>query len=1054
VLSIGKLGQGQANYYLESVAQGIEDYYMGAGEAPGRWLGSATRELGMGGEVEDDDLHAVLNGSSPRTGDPLAAAHGGTRVPGFDLTFSAPKSVSVAFGLGDAEVSREVREAHEFAVTGALDYMERHAAVARRGRGGVEIVRGNGFVAAAFRHRTSRAGDPQLHTHVLVANMTRGPDDRWTALDGRRLYAHAKTAGYLYQAQLREELVRRLGVEWTPVHNGTAEIAGIPAPVLRAFSRRRIEIEQAMADRGERSAKAAQVATLDSRQAKDYDVSPESLRERWVAQARRLGFDRDNLVAMLRRSEARELPHGARAAGAAAIASPRGLTHDRASFTRRDVIQAWCDRLPQGADVATAESLADEFLDSEHSVPLATDVRGLTHSDVIRRADGRVIAATADERRHSTPELLAVEKRLVAGALGRSAEGAGVVTDSSVRAAVRLRPTLSDQQAEMVRRLTRDGHGVQVVTGKAGTGKTFALDAAREAWQGEGYVVIGAAVARRAARELEHAAGIESTSFAALLQDLRAGGELGLPDRAVVVIDEASMASTRDLAELLEYAGAAHAKVVLVGDPHQLPEIDAGGAFRALITRTDPIELTENRRQADAWEREALDLLREGKATEAVERYERHGRVVLGEGAEDVRARLVADWSKAAEEGEAAMIAMRRDDVADLNGRARAVMRASGHLGPDALRIGDREFAVGDHVVTLKNARHLGVVNGSRGVVTAFDAHSVALAVRTSDGRDLSLPRSYLEARTERGGRTLDHGYAITGHKAQGMTTGKAFVLGTDDLYREWGYVAMSRGSVENHLYVVAPRARERDEYAPEENRRDPLEALVASLEYSHAQTAALDVAARDGIGQMTTTDLVAERTQLADVLRSVPPRGHGEELDRVRAQRAVAERSAAEARRRSNPGPEDLAVEAQAPARVAELVHREGQLVARDPGDSLTVDPRLLVRYKAIGEEVDRRRAARVRAAVAEQPEYLIEELGPYPSRRSERREWRRAASRIETYREEFGVRHHQRALGGEPTDVHQRLARREAQRDSERARRRLSRAPMRERTSGRELR
>src|SRR3954471_3517115 len=231
------------------------------------------------------------------------------------------------------------------------------------------------------------------------------------------------------------------------------------------------------------------------------------------------------------------------------------------------------------------------------------------------------------------------------------------------------------------------------------------------------------------------------------------------------------------------------------------------------------------------------------------------------------------------------MIAMRRDDVADLNGRARALMRANGHLGPDALRIGDRELAVGDHVVTLKNARHLGVVNGTRGTVTGFDAHAVALAVRTSDGRDVTLPRSYLEARTERGGRTLDHGYAITGHKAQGMTTGKAFVLGTAALCREWGSVAMSRGSVENHLYVVAPRARERDEYAPEEKRRDPLETLIASLEYSHAQTAALDVAAREGIGQMMTTDLVAERTRLAEESRGVPPRRHGDELARVRAQ-------------------------------------------------------------------------------------------------------------------------------------------------------------------------
>jgi hypothetical protein len=918
---------------------------------------------------------------------------------------------------------------------------------------------GEGLVAAAFLHRTSRAGDPQLHTHVLVANMTRGPDDRWTALDGRRLYAHAKTAGYLYQAQLRTELVRRLGVEWTQVHNGTAEIAGIPAPVLRAFSRRRIEIEQALADRGERSARAAQVATLDSRQAKDYHVSPESLRDRWTTQARRLGFDRDGLAATLQRAEVRELPDGARAAGAAAIASPRGLTRDRASFTRRDVIQAWCDRLPQGADVATAESLADEFLDSEHSVPLASDVRGLTHSDVIRRADGRVIAATADERRHSTPELLAVEKRLVAGALGRSDEGVGVVNESTVDAALRLRPTLSEEQVAMVRRLTRDGHGVQVVTGKAGTGKTFALDAAREAWQAEGYIVIGAAVARRAARELEDGAGIESTSLAALLQDVRAGGDMGLPDRAVVVVDEASMAGTRDLAELLEHADAARAKVVLVGDPHQLPEIDAGGAFRALITRTSPIELTENRRQEEEWEREALDLLREGGAHEAVARYERHGRVVLGEGAEDMRTRLVADWWKAAGEGDAAMIAMRRDDVADLNGRARALMRASGHLGPDALRIGDRAFAVGDRVVTLKNARHLGVVNGTRGVVTGFDAHAVALAVRTSDGRDVTLPRGYLEARSERGGRTLDHGYAITGHKAQGMTTGKAFVLGTDDLYREWGYVAMSRGSVENHLYVVAPRARDRDEYAPEENRRDPLEALVTSLEYSHAQTAALDVAARDGICRMASADLVAEQSRIAARLGG----SHGQraELKRVTARRIEADRGVADAARHTiRPGAAgrdahemaaEHALEAHARERGRDLAAREAELKRSISacGPASFESAEQLARYGAIREELDRRSHGKLRAAVIAKPGYLVNELGPYPRLRSKRRAWHRAAMRIESYREQFGVADRHSALGSEPSEVRQRVAWRESRREVERSLRKLARGP--ERSPGR---
>lgn len=155
-------------YYLQAVGQGIEDYYTGAGEAPGRWLGSASDEVGISGEVEGDALRAALNGNHPLSGGQLARpARGGIRVPGFDLTFSAPKSVSVLFGLADLSISREVRDAHKAAVDAALDYMERHAAVGRRGRAGTESVLGNGFLAAAFRHRTSRAGDPQRAVRAI-----------------------------------------------------------------------------------------------------------------------------------------------------------------------------------------------------------------------------------------------------------------------------------------------------------------------------------------------------------------------------------------------------------------------------------------------------------------------------------------------------------------------------------------------------------------------------------------------------------------------------------------------------------------------------------------------------------------------------------------------------------------------------------------------------------------------------------------------------------------------------------------------------------------------
>jgi hypothetical protein len=187
----------------------------GLGRGPGYWLGGGSDDLGLEGRVLERELTPLLEGRDRATGEALAARHHKARVSGFDLTFRAPKSVSLLHALGPKEASNEVVDAHDSAVLAALDYLERHASEGRRGTDGVDPIGSSGFVAAAFRHRTSRAGDPLLHTHVLVANLIHCWDDKWSALDGRLLYNQAKTAGYLYQAQLRKELTRRLGVEWT-----------------------------------------------------------------------------------------------------------------------------------------------------------------------------------------------------------------------------------------------------------------------------------------------------------------------------------------------------------------------------------------------------------------------------------------------------------------------------------------------------------------------------------------------------------------------------------------------------------------------------------------------------------------------------------------------------------------------------------------------------------------------------------------------------------------------------------------------------------------------
>src|SRR5690348_4447104 len=223
MLSIGKLVVGQQRYYEQQVAQGGDDYYSGRGEAPGEWAGAGAAALGLAGRVSAAQFNALIAGFDPRDRSVLLRHGREPKVAALDLTFSAPKSVSVLFAVADEEVAGELVAAHEAAVRAAIGWIEDTAVFVRRGAEGRVRLPGEGLIAAAYRHRMSRALDPQLHTHVVAANLTRGPDRRFTALFGAPIYQAAKTAGYLYQAHLRVEISQRLGLDWGPVRKGAAE---------------------------------------------------------------------------------------------------------------------------------------------------------------------------------------------------------------------------------------------------------------------------------------------------------------------------------------------------------------------------------------------------------------------------------------------------------------------------------------------------------------------------------------------------------------------------------------------------------------------------------------------------------------------------------------------------------------------------------------------------------------------------------------------------------------------------------------------------------------
>lgn len=845
VLSIGKLGAGQADYYLDEEEgrvdpveslEGAEEYYLGAGEARGVWIGTGSVQLGLAGDVDGAQLRAVLAGLDPRDGSPLRSGRGGVRVAAFDLTFSAPKSVSVLFGVGEGDVRVAIRQAHDRAVREALAYLEGSAAFVRRGPAGVEVMQADGLVAAAFRHRTSRVGDPQLHTHLLVANLARGIDGRWSALDGRRLYAHARTASFVYQAVLRGELTHALGVEWTPVQKGIAEIAGVPEAVMRAFSRRRAEIVAAMTQRGTSGARAAEAAALATRRPKDRRVTAEVLADGWRRVAAALGLDARAIRALMGRTRAPKLDQATWLRTLARLIGPDGLTLRRSTFTRREVIQALCEQLPAGARVEARllERAADAVLGSREVVALLPEDRG----EVFRRRDGRVVPVARDALAYSTTGLLAVEQRLMdrVGS-GRGAE-VGLVSPWLVDLAIQARPTLSGEQRAMIESLCLDGARVAVIAGHAGTGKTYALSAAREAWQAARHPVLGAAIARRAARELEAGAGIASTSVAALLAELE---ERPLPARCVLVIDEAGMVPTRQLAALLDHVERVDGKLVLVGDHRQLPELEAGGAFHGLVRRGLAVELTENRRQTHRWERDALEHLRNGRVEPALAAYTAHDRVHIHADGADARAAVVRDWWAAGDLDGAVMIAHRRADVADLNHRARNELLREGLLGREQLHLAGGTFAAGDRVVVKTNDRRLGINNGDRASVMRVDRHRQALELDCR-GRRVSVDADFLHGETARGEPTLLHGYAITGHVAQGMTVDRAYILADPGLTGEWAYTAMSRGRHHNALYFAADRDDTRAEFAPRDmDERSPAERLMTALACSEASTLGID---------------------------------------------------------------------------------------------------------------------------------------------------------------------------------------------------------------------
>ncbi len=1006
MLSIGKLGKGQERYYLGKVAEGAEDYYSGEGEEAGEWIGDAAAQLGLDGEVGEDQLVAMLTGRNPVDGEPLLGTSGvpaSGSVPGFDLTFSTPKSVSLLWGLGGADIATEVKAAHREAVQAALAYMQREACWTRRGAGGSEFVKGNGYLAAAYVHRSSRNGDPQLHTHVLVANATQGPDRRWTRLYHPAIYDHATTASYIYEAHLRDELNRRLGVEWQSTRKGIAEIDGFADEHLRAFSTRRAEILEAAGENA--SAASRQVATLATRKPKEADISQVELRQRWRSKADEIGLDRKAIERTFgTRDPAERYP------ALTVQRLDRAVTEGQSHFDRRDAIQAVADSLRNGAQAADVERLADEFLASESVIQIAESAKG---------------------PRYTTRRIWELEREALAAVERMNTERAPVAGELIAARVIESRPTLKTDQRELVHRLLTNPEGVAVVIGEAGTGKTYAIVAAAEGWAQTGIDLRIAAPTWRAANVLR-SDGLPAVSVVSLLSEFdqgkREGGEEALTQGSALVIDEAGMVDSARLARLIDHAEQAQAKLVLVGDPEQLGEIEAGGLFRAIAERTDPVHLDEVIRHEHKVDREATKLIRKGEGGDALGLYVSKERVTVAPNSDAMRAAMVADWHEAYERGEdAVMIAKRNRDVERLNATAREIRRQEEKLGAEEIEVGDACFAAGDQVITRVNDRQAEIYNRERWQVAEVDAAQRRVVLDGIDqARRVEVEADYL-ARTNRysDAPALEHAYAVTTYSAQGTTADQAFVMVDPSMDKQELYVAASRSREETFLYATPEVQSHREEIAPvHDHSRDALPHLAEAAERDRAQLAAHDAALRSQFSGLPTEELLARSDDLriaasheAKAERQL--RDLRERIERAERQieRYDAQRERAQELKRRFRKDELARIDRDEARSLQQLSGLEAE--ARGlPVPSGSSRRELAVADRVLAE----RRELAVTAARISPPAYIASELGMRPSNPTMRRAWDRGVEAIETYRQRHGIKDPHKAFGRERNRERQR--------------------------------
>ncbi|WP_156251500.1 MobF family relaxase [Pseudactinotalea terrae] len=809
----------------------------------------------LGGEPSKSEVARYLAQRSPATRE---------GVSGFDLVFTPAKSVSVLWALADDDVREQISQAHAQAWQQTLAWIEQEAALTRTGRGGLKQINTMGLTAAAFDHLDSRAGDPNLHTHVAVSSKVMGVDGKWRSLDARVLFRLTVAASERYNALVEEQLVQRLGVQFVATPRlgkkvPVREIDGVGADLVSLFSQRRAAITESYetmaaeyrATHGHEPPRTeqyrlAQAATLATRTAKEPS---RPLNERvldWRARAvEMLGSSerlQQRLASALHRqpTEPTLLLNEHQLTQEVAMLVLQLLGQRRATWTQFHVL-AEATRVVRTLPAVQHSSWS--VTDAAHTVMAACMKASiqLTPSDPtptptrLSRTNGTSIYEQHGTTKYTSREVLDAEAALLFAAqtIGGPTVRASTFEAAAADVQIDSRRRMDTYQLDLARRFACSGQQLVAGIGPAGAGKTTAMRAFVAAVHGEGGTVVALGPSAVAAHvlgdDLLVPAETLHTFIASHDHGNRVPEHLHVDERTVLLVDEAGMAGTLDLRKVLQIAQREGASVRLLGDPSQLGAVGAGGALRLIANTVGAAELRDVHRFSTPGEDAAGLLVRDGR-TAGLDFYVDHGRVHSGTrdaALEDLHAAWVEDLG---DRRSSIMVAATNDDVTYLNERARQHRIANGEIADDGVALADGIAAgIGDVIVTRHNDRLLRhgstdyVKNGDLWTVTGTrDDGALTVQHREHHTRTV-LPAAYVREHVQLG-------YATTVHRCQGMTVDVARVLVDDSMAREQLYTGITRGRESNHLYVVTEELLDvslHHQPQPDAAARDVLEAVL-----------------------------------------------------------------------------------------------------------------------------------------------------------------------------------------------------------------------------------